>query len=166
MVFGHNLHYMAPFGIPRPGFCMIFQRASSFHARGRIIQPGIRFGDLGSTFWPGDLFWVNTWVLEKLICDGIILAWQFRGNPQTQMNSIIYRTHLGRLLCPKPSLFNYFQGISRFSGKLGGPWDLPCVFPIPLRATVALFPLFGVSRWCVPDLAWHGKWLRRHRPTP
>ena len=73
--------------------------------------------------------------------------WQFRGNSQTQMNSIIYRTHLGRLLCPKPSLFNYFQGISRFSGKLGGPWDLPCVFPIPLRATVALFPLFGVPRW-------------------
>ena len=60
------------------------------------------------------------------------------------MNSIIYRTHLGRLLCPKTSLFNYFQGISRFSGKLGRPWDLPCVFPIPLRATVALFPLFGV----------------------
>ena len=28
MVFGHNLHYMAPFGIPRPGFCMVFQRAS------------------------------------------------------------------------------------------------------------------------------------------
>ena len=29
-----------------------------------------------------------------------------------------------------------------------GPWDLPCVFPIALRDPVALFPLFGVSRWC------------------
>ena len=28
MVFGHNLHYMAPFAIPRAGFCMVFQRAS------------------------------------------------------------------------------------------------------------------------------------------
>ena len=28
MVFGHNLHYMAPFGIPRTGFCMVFQHAS------------------------------------------------------------------------------------------------------------------------------------------
>ena len=48
----------------------------------------------------------------------MILSWQFRGFPKTQMNSIIYRTHLGRLLCPKPSLFNYFQGISSFPGKL------------------------------------------------
>ena len=28
LVFGHNLHYMAPFGIPRTGFCMFFQPAS------------------------------------------------------------------------------------------------------------------------------------------
>ena len=28
MVFGHNLHYMAPFAIPRAGFCMVCQRAS------------------------------------------------------------------------------------------------------------------------------------------
>ena len=28
MVFGHNLHYMAPFAIPRAGFCIVFQRAS------------------------------------------------------------------------------------------------------------------------------------------
>ena len=28
--------------------------------------------------------------------------------------------------------------------KIGGPWDLPCVFPIPLGDPVALFPLFGV----------------------
>ena len=28
MFFGHNLCYMAPFAIPRPGFCMVFHRAS------------------------------------------------------------------------------------------------------------------------------------------
>ena len=78
---------------------------------------------------------------QNFVCDEIILWWVGRGFSETEMNSIIYRTHLGRLLCPKPWFFNYFQGISRFSGKLGDPG---CVFPIPLRDPVALFPLFGV----------------------
>ena len=30
-----------------------------FHARGRILEAGAGFLDLGSTFWPGDLFWVK-----------------------------------------------------------------------------------------------------------
>ena len=47
---------MAPFAIPRAGFCMVFQPAAFvFHAQGRILESGIRFLDLGSTFWPGDL---------------------------------------------------------------------------------------------------------------
>ena len=115
-----------------------------FHAQGQIWEPRIGFWIPRSTFWPGDLFWSILGSRKKWFCDEIILWWVGRGFPKTQMNSIVYRTHLGRLLCPKPWFFNYFQGISRFSGKLGGPWDLPCVFPIPLRATVALFPLFGV----------------------
>ena len=66
MVFGHNLHYMAPFGIPRPGFCMVFQRASFvFHAQGRFFEPRIGFWILRSTFWPGDLFGVKTWSRKK-----------------------------------------------------------------------------------------------------
>ena len=28
MVFGYNLHYMAPFAIPRAGFCIVFRCAS------------------------------------------------------------------------------------------------------------------------------------------
>ena len=36
----------------------------------------------------------------------------------TQMNSIVYKTHLSRLLCPKPLSINYVQGISNFPGKL------------------------------------------------
>ena len=28
MVFGHNLHHMAPFGILEAGFCMVFRPAS------------------------------------------------------------------------------------------------------------------------------------------
>ena len=58
MVFGHNLHYMAPFAIPRAGFCMVFSAriCCFFHARGRILEPGVRFWIPRSTFWPGDLF--------------------------------------------------------------------------------------------------------------
>ena len=48
------------------------------------------------------------------------------------MNSMVPGTHMGRLLCPKPSLFNYFVGISTFPGKLQ-------VAP----ASLAYFPLWG-----------------------
>ena len=53
MVLGHNLHYIAPFAIPRTGFCMVFQRASFVvHARGQIWEPGIRLLDLGQRVGP------------------------------------------------------------------------------------------------------------------
>ena len=46
MVFGHNLHHMAPFEFLRAGFCMVFQRASFVvHAQGWIVEPLVRFGD-------------------------------------------------------------------------------------------------------------------------
>ena len=64
-----------------------------------------------------------------------MLAWQFKGFPVTQMNSMVHRTHLGKLLCPKPWLFNYFQGILGFPGKLE---NAPQAFPVGL-----LFPLVG-----------------------
>ena len=55
MGFGHNLHYMAPFAIPRAGFCIVFQRTSfvyscpeaDFGARGQILKPS------GQHFGPG-----------------------------------------------------------------------------------------------------------------
>ena len=57
------------------------------------------------------------------------------------MNSIVYRTHLGRLLCPKGPLFNYFQGIYHFPGKLGNAPACSlghCLFPLVGHC---LFPL-------------------------
>ena len=60
------------------------------------------------------------------------LWWGFRGIPPAQMNSMVPGTHMGRLLCPKPSLFHYFVGISSFPGKLQ-------VAP----ASLAYFPLWG-----------------------
>ena len=100
--------------------------------------------DLGSTFWPGDLFGVKNGSRKTYFYYEMILSWGFRGIPVTQMNSMVHGTHLGVLLCPKPWFFNYFWRISRFSGKLVGPWDPPCVSPIALRGPIALFPLFGV----------------------
>ena len=49
MVLGHNLHHMAPFGIPRAAFCMVFRRASfvfscpgvDFGAQDRILDPQV-----------------------------------------------------------------------------------------------------------------------------
>ena len=47
MVFGHTLHYMAPFAIPRAGFCMVFQRASFVFS-----CPGVEFGARGQIWDP------------------------------------------------------------------------------------------------------------------
>ena len=60
MVFGHNLHYVAPLAIPRLGFWMFFQRPSFVCSwPGRLLEPRIWFLDLGSTCWPRDLLGVN-----------------------------------------------------------------------------------------------------------
>ena len=58
--FCHNLHYMALFGIPRPGFCMVFQPGSFVcSCPGTDFEPGIEFWIPRSTCWPGDVFGVK-----------------------------------------------------------------------------------------------------------
>ena len=57
---------------------------------------------------------------------------------------MVPRTHMGRLLCPKTLLNNNVYANSPKSEKLVQALAHPCVFPIALRALVALFPLFGV----------------------
>ena len=37
---------------------------------------------------------------------------------------------MGRLLCPKPLFFNYFQGISNFQEKWGTPRKRAPVYPL------------------------------------
>ena len=101
------------------------------HAQGPIFELRIRFWIPRSTFWPGDLFGVKNGSRKACFCDEIILWWVGRGIPPAQMNSMVPRTHMGRLLCPKPWFFNYFQGISDVSGKLGkAPGTLPVHLPI------------------------------------
>ena len=119
-----------------------------FMPGGRIFEPGIRFWIPRSTFWPGDLFGVNKWSRKKWICDGSILSWQFRGNSQTQMNSVVHRIHLGRLLCPKPLFFNYFTRMYHFSGKMG---RAPAYY-----LGHCLFPLWAIA-WAIWRLC--SSWL-------
>ena len=64
------------------------------------------------------LFCAKKMSRRRWFCEGMILWWGFRGFHLTQMNSMVPGTHMGRLLCPKPSLFNDFVGISTFPGKL------------------------------------------------
>ena len=52
MVFGHNLHHMAPFGILEAGFCMVFRPASlCFWPRGWIVGPRDQNLDPGFPNW-------------------------------------------------------------------------------------------------------------------
>ena len=105
MVFGHNLRYMAPFDFSRAGLCMVFRRASfvfscpgtDFGGWGRILDPQVDILARGP-FWPQKM------VPKKMFCGGMILWWGFRGIHPAQMNSMVPRTHMGRLLCPKTPL--------------------------------------------------------------
>ena len=85
--------------------------------------------------------------------------WGFRGIPPAQMNSMVPGTHMGRLLSPKPTLFNYFQRISSFPGKLQVAPASLAYFPLWGPAAVAGTALLGLARvWC--GLACNGvAWL-------
>ena len=82
MVFDHNLHYMAPFAIPRAGFCTEFRRASvvfsylgvDFVAAGWIFRPW------GWHSGPGTIL-ASSGVPKKIILqrNHFVRGWQ--GNP-------------------------------------------------------------------------------------
>ena len=82
--------------------------------------------------------------------------WGSRGIPPAQMNSMVPRIHMGRRLCPKPSLFYYFQGISRFPGKLQAapqaslvvPYSplWPLALPVPCRDRLSVVDPFAFAR--------------------
>ena len=102
------------------------------HAQGRIFEPRIGFWIPRSTLWPGD-FVGEKWARKKTrFCDGMVLSWQFRGNSKTQMNSIVHRTHLGRLLCPEPPYLIIFKGFPIFRKTGERAETRPCISPIPL----------------------------------
>ena len=70
----------------------------------------------------------------------MILSWPFRGFPVPQMNSMVPRTHLGRLLAPKPGFLIMFKGFPDFLENWWDPGTPHVYFLLPL----GLFPLLGV----------------------
>ena len=110
-----------------------------FMPRGDFLSSRSKFWIWGQHFGPGT-FSGQKWVPRKWICDGSILWWQFGGNFQTQMNSIIYRTHLGRLLCPKPLLFIISKGFPDVQENWWDPGTIPLCFVLPLGT---LWPYFS-----------------------
>ena len=138
MVFGHNLRYMALFHFSRTGFCMVFWRASfvfscpgtDLGGQGRILEARVGFWVSRSTFWPGDLFGTKKWSRKKLFCGGMILWWGFRGIHPAQMNSMVPRTHMGKLLCPKTPLKKNLGKFPKIQKIGAGPWPIPVAFPI------------------------------------
>ena len=114
-----------------------------FHAWGRILEAGIRFWSPEVNILARGPFWPQQMSRKKLFCGGMILWWGFRGIHPAQMNSMVPRSHMGRLLCLQTPL-KKISAHSPKSGKLVQALAHPCVFPIALRALVALFPLFGV----------------------
>ena len=58
---------------------------------------------------------------------------------------------MGRLLCPKPWFFNYFQGISNFPGKLEGPQPVILAIPYSPWWAIAYSPTkLPISPWAGP----------------
>ena len=75
MVFGQNLHHMAPFEIPRAGLCMVFQRASfvfscpgvDFGAQDRILDPQDQILDPHVNIFGWGAFWGQKLVPKKVV---------------------------------------------------------------------------------------------------
>ena len=89
------------------------------------------------TCWPRDLFGVKNGYRKTWFCDGIILSWQFKGFPVTQMNSMVHRTHLGRLLCQKPCFLIIFERYIIFQEN----WKTPQ----PITWAIAYSPWWAIA---------------------
>ena len=145
MAFGHNLHHMVPFGIPRVAFCMVVRRVSfvfscpgpDFGGQDRIWSPP------GRHFGPGTILG-QFWGPKTYFCEEMILWWGYKGIPPAQMNSMVPGIHLGMLLCPKALLFKKIYVISDFPGKL--QQGFPCCPDL-----LAIYPVFyGERRLALP----------------
>ena len=124
--------------------------------------------------WAPALFGVKNGSRKKWFCDEIILWWVGREIPIAQMNSIVYKTHLGRLLCPKPYFFEEFCVISFFSRKLGRPpayllvgslfcpWDPYCALWILWRAP---FKIRRLPQLLCQGLQWQASAMVTCKPT-
>ena len=78
MVFGHNLRYMAPFAIPRTGFCVVVQRESfDFSCAGTDFEAQDRIWDHQVNMLARGPFLGQFWGPEnlKLQLNHFVLGW-------------------------------------------------------------------------------------------
>ena len=124
MLFGHNLHHMAPFGILEAGFCMVFRCAHFwFWVPGtQFWTPGPKFGPriwkLGAG-WPGEVLGPKMGAQKTRFCEGMVSKLEIRGVPATQMDCMVPRRPLGKPVFPKPPLKNGSPRLFPILGKLG-----------------------------------------------
>ena len=136
MCLGPKLHGMAPFEALDAGFCTEFRRASFvFSSPGADFgSPGRKLGPPGQILgFPGRHCGTGTLLgsQKRYFCEERIFWWGCRGIRPAQMNCMVPRTHMGRLLCPKPCFFKDFCVISHFPEKMGrAPAQLPWWLPI------------------------------------
>ena len=150
MVFGHNLHHMAPFGILEAGFCMVFRCASFW-----LLVPGThcwtpgpksrpRIWKLGPG-WPGEVL-EQKWGSEKHgFARGWSPNWRLWDFPRPKW-IVWYPGGLWESQFPQKTLQKMVPlDFSQF-GEIGGGFPCPpCVSPIsPLWP---YSPFVGSAAW-------------------
>ena len=134
---------MAPFGIPRPVFCMVFRPASFwFSAPGAIFGTRNPNSDPRSQIWlptrPGRCFGQIQGSPKTWFCGGMVSKIEIMGFPATQMNCMVHRRPLGEPVSPKTPLRN---GLSKNSPKSGNLGNSPLALPVDLLFSLWLFPI-------------------------
>ena len=144
MVFGYNLHHMAPFGILEAGFCMAFRCASFW-----FLVPGTHFGTSGPRFrpgiwklgpgWPGEVFGAKMGVGKTWFCGGMFSTLDIMGFPATQMDCMVPRRCLGRLVSPQTLPKKGFPLTFPYFGEFGeGPPGPPVYLLLALCGPIGL----------------------------
>ena len=160
MVFGHNLHHMAPFGILEAGFCMVFRPASFW-----FLVPGTHFGTPEPKFgtviwklgpgWPGEVFGTKMGVRKTWFCEGMVSKLEIMGFPATQMDCVVPRRPLGKPVSPQTPLKNGFPRLFPISGNLGRvPLAPLCISYGPFVG----YPLLTYGPF-VGSVAWPKSWV-------
>ena len=154
-VLGPNLHLVAPFEALEVGFCTEFCCTSFvFSSPGANFgSPGRKLGPPGQVWgFPGrhcgtGMFWGSR---KRYFCEERTFWWGCRGIRPAQMNCLVPRTHMGRLLCPKSCFFFAIFVLFHIFRNIGKA-------PSPASVVAAYFPwwkLWSTVTQCLPVSVW------------
>ena len=134
MLFGHNLHAIAPFEAFLTAFCTEFCRASFVVScpRAEFWTPDQIPGFSGRHFGPGTILGSK----KKWFCERSIFWWGGREKSYIKKFPMVLGIHMVVLLCQKPLFFEVFLAISIFPENWkSSPSLFPWASPISLRAS-------------------------------